>query len=174
MLQYWNAMIPPTHKPWTWLLARTRHVVPQANHMSFNMPEWLTHCKDIRLRSSQKPMGWNTVPPRIKFSCLFVQKNTIFMLIKCNLRRFETMFQELETETGCRIIWIDSSCQTEYTDQYSFCLKEIGHTVFKICLYLVSLFYIVFANILMKLMRKIRKICSLILIFANILPISYE
>ena len=61
-----------------------------------------------------------------------------------------------------------------HTDQYSFCLKEIGHTVFKICLFLVSLFYIVFANILMKLMRKIGKICSLILIFANILPISYE
>ena len=46
--------------------------------------------------------------------------------------------------------------------------------VFKICLFLVSLYYIVFANILMKLMREIGKICSLILILGNILPIFYE
>ena len=58
--------------------------------------------------------------------------------------------------------------------QYSFCVTEIGHTVFKICLFLVSLYYIVFANILMKLMRKIGEICSLILVFANILPIFHE
>ena len=37
-----------------------------------------------------------------------------------------------------------------------------------------SLYFIIFANILMKLMRKIGKMCSLILIFANILPTFYE
>ena len=42
-------------------------------------------------------------------------------------------------------------CWTKYTDQYSFCLKESRHTVYKICSFLVSLYYIVFANILMKL-----------------------
>ena len=36
------------------------------------------------------------------------------------------------------------------------------------------LYFIVFANILIKLMKKIGKMCSLILIFANILPIFYE
>ena len=41
--------------------------------------------------------------------------------------------------------------------------------VFKICTFSVSLYYIVFANILMKLIRKIGKVCSLLLIFANIL-----
>ena len=46
--------------------------------------------------------------------------------------------------------------------------------VFKICSSLVSLYYIVFAYILMKLMREIGKICSLILIFGNNLPIFYE
>ena len=46
--------------------------------------------------------------------------------------------------------------------------------VFKICSFLVSLYYIVFANILMKLMKKIGKICSLILIFGNVLPIFHE
>ena len=46
--------------------------------------------------------------------------------------------------------------------------------VFKICSFLASLYYIVFANILMKLMREIGKVCSLILIFDNILPIFYE
>ena len=35
-------------------------------------------------------------------------------------------------------------------------------------------YFIVFVNILIKLMRKIGKICSLILIFAKILPIFYE
>ena len=46
--------------------------------------------------------------------------------------------------------------------------------VLKYAFFLVSLFYVVFGNILMKLMRKIGKICLLILIFANILPIFYE
>ena len=31
-----------------------------------------------------------------------------------------------------------------YTDQYSFCLKAIARAVFKICLFFISLYYIVF------------------------------
>ena len=37
-----------------------------------------------------------------------------------------------------------------------------------------SLYFIVFANILIKLIRKIGKMCPLIFIFANILPILHE
>ena len=44
--------------------------------------------------------------------------------------------------------------------------------VFKICSCLVSLYYIVLANMFMKLMREIGKMCSLILIFGNILRIN--
>ena len=49
--------------------------------------------------------------------------------------------------------------KAKYTDQYtcSFCLKAIGCSVFKICLFLISLYYIVFANKLLTLMRKIGK-----------------
>ena len=50
---------------------------------------------------------------------------------------------------------------------------EIGHTVFKICFFLASLYIIVLANMWIMLMGKIGKICSL-LIFANILPIFHE
>ena len=46
--------------------------------------------------------------------------------------------------------------------------------VFQVCMSLVSLYYIVFAKILIKLMREIGKMYSLILIFANILPNFYE
>ena len=40
---------------------------------------------------------------------------------------------------------------------HSFSLKAIGHTIFKICLLLISLYYIVFVNTLILLMRKIGK-----------------
>ena len=44
----------------------------------------------------------------------------------------------------------------------------------EICLFFVSYYNIAFATILMKLMMKISKICSLILISGNILLIFYE
>ena len=72
-----------------------------------------------------------------------------------------------------KLHWVVVGTMGNLTDHYSFCLKEIGHMVFKICLFLVSLYYIVFANILMRLMREIGEICSLTLIFGNILPIFY-
>ena len=46
----------------------------------------------------------------------------------------------------------------KYTDQYSFCLKEIRRVVFNIYKLVFSfLYYVVFANIMMKLIRKTGK-----------------
>ena len=91
-----------------------------------------------------------------------------------DLYRFWVCFKEVVKdvsglETGSRAILINSLEKAKYTDQYSFCLKAMGRTVFKICLLLMSLYYIVFANILITLMRKIGKKWSWICNFANIL-----
>ena len=52
---------------------------------------------------------------------------------------------------------MNSISKAKYTDQYSFCLKAIRQTNFKIWSFFISLYYIVFANILITFMKKLAK-----------------